>query len=75
VCVCVMKIVSWNVRGLGRLDKRKEVCKLVREKNPHIVCLQETKLKSVMILCARPHGAVRLWATLIVPRLGRPAAS
>jgi exonuclease III len=43
--VCVMKIVSWNVRGLDRLDKRKEVCKLVREKNPHIVCLQETKLQ------------------------------
>ncbi|KAK2427386.1 hypothetical protein QL285_025969 [Trifolium repens] len=40
-----MKIVSWNVRGLGRLDKRKEVGKLVREKNPFIVCLQETKLQ------------------------------
>ncbi|KAK2421839.1 DNA-(apurinic or apyrimidinic site) endonuclease [Trifolium repens] len=41
-----MKIVSWNVRGLGRVDKRKEVRKLVGEKNPLIVCLQETKLQA-----------------------------
>jgi exonuclease III len=40
-----MKIISWNIRGLGRLDKRKEVRKLVGEKNPLIVCLQETKLQ------------------------------
>jgi exonuclease III len=39
-----MKVISWNVRGLGRVDKRKEVRNLVREKNPLIVCLQETKL-------------------------------
>jgi hypothetical protein len=40
-----MKVISWNVRGLGRVDKRKEVRNLVREKNPLIVCLQETKLQ------------------------------
>jgi hypothetical protein len=26
--VCVMKIMSWNVRGLGGFEKRREVCKL-----------------------------------------------
>jgi hypothetical protein len=41
-----MKVVSWNVRGLGRVDKRKEVRNLVREKKPLIVCLQETKLQA-----------------------------
>jgi exonuclease III len=41
-----MKIVSWNVRGLGRVDKRNEVRKLVREKHPLVVCLQETKLQA-----------------------------
>jgi exonuclease III len=41
-----MKIVSWNVRGLGRVDKLNEVRKLVREKNPLVVCLQETKLQA-----------------------------
>jgi exonuclease III len=40
-----MKVISWNVRGLGRVDKRKEVRNLVREKHPLIVCLQETKLQ------------------------------
>jgi exonuclease III len=40
-----MKIISWNIRGLGRIYKRKEVWKLVGEKNPLIVCLQETKLQ------------------------------
>jgi exonuclease III len=39
-----MRVVSWNIRGLGRLDKRREVRKLVGEKRPFILCLQETKL-------------------------------
>jgi hypothetical protein len=52
-----MKIVSWNVRGLGRVDKRNEARKLVREKNPSIVCLQETKLQVCdALLCASIWG-------------------
>jgi exonuclease III len=39
-----MKIISWNIRGLGGVVKRKEVHKLIRETSPNIVCLQETKL-------------------------------
>ena len=39
-----MKLVSWNVRGLGNVEKRKEVRKLVEDKKPLILCLQETKL-------------------------------
>lgn len=39
-----MKLISWNVRGLGGLEKRREVKKLVLEKIPFILCLQETKL-------------------------------
>ena len=43
--VCfIMKIISWNVRGLGSFEKRKEVGNLVREKKPFILCLHETKL-------------------------------
>jgi exonuclease III len=41
-----MKIVSWNVRGLGRLEKRKEVRKLIGDLAPSILCIQETKLQS-----------------------------
>jgi exonuclease III len=43
--VCVMKIISWNIRVLGGVEKRKEVRKLVEDQNPLLVCLQETKLQ------------------------------
>jgi exonuclease III len=39
-----MKLISWNVRGLGGIKKRREVRKLLGEKSPFILCLQETKL-------------------------------
>lgn len=42
VRVCEIKLVSWNIRGLGGFEKRKEVCSLVKEKCPFIVFLQET---------------------------------
>jgi len=51
VCVLVgasvfeMKLVSWNVCGLGGFEKRKEVRTLVQDKKPFILCLQETKLQ------------------------------
>ncbi|KAK2403399.1 DNA-(apurinic or apyrimidinic site) endonuclease [Trifolium repens] len=41
-----MKIISWNIRGLGGLEKRQEVHKLVGDLHPSILCLQETKLQS-----------------------------
>lgn len=44
VRVWVMKLLSWNVRRLGGHVKRKEVRALVKDKNPLILCLQETKL-------------------------------
>jgi len=44
VCFFVMKIISWNIRGLEGFEKRREVCQLVREKKPFILCIQETKL-------------------------------
>jgi exonuclease III len=39
-----MKMISWNVRGLGGAEKRREVKRMVVEKSPYILCLQETKL-------------------------------
>jgi exonuclease III len=56
-----MKIVSWNVRGLGRVDKRNEVRKLVREKTPFVLCLQETKLQACDDLgCAAVWGSLQM---------------
>jgi hypothetical protein len=34
----VMKIMSWNIRGLGGFEKRKEVRSLMGEKNPDVLC-------------------------------------
>jgi exonuclease III len=45
VRVWEMKLLSWNVRGLGSYEKRKEVRSLVKAKNPLVMCLQETKLQ------------------------------
>jgi len=44
VCVVLIKIISWNIRGLGDFEKRREVSQLVREKKSFIICIQETKL-------------------------------
>lgn len=39
-----MDIISWNVRGLGRSDKRLAVKKLVRRHKVEVLMLQETKI-------------------------------
>ena len=49
----VMHIISWNVRGLGGFEKRREVSHMVREKNPFILCLQESKLYVVNDLVSK----------------------
>jgi hypothetical protein len=52
-----MKIVSWNTRGLGGLEKRKEGRKLVGDLRPSILCLQETKLQACDVsLCSSLWG-------------------
>jgi hypothetical protein len=68
-----MKIVSWNVRGLGRVDKRNEVRKLVREKTPYVVCLQETKLQACVIVCVLQCGEVRRLVSRFAHLSGRRA--
>jgi len=39
-----MKLLSYNVMGLGGGEKREEVRKLVYEKHPFVLCIQESKL-------------------------------
>ncbi|XP_028077223.1 uncharacterized protein LOC114279208 [Camellia sinensis] len=39
--------MSWNVRGLGKLEKRGRIRKLIYERNVDIVLLQETKQASI----------------------------
>lgn len=42
-----MKIISYNVRGLGGFEKRSEVKRLVADKKSFVLCLQESKLNVV----------------------------
>ncbi|GLT66340.1 hypothetical protein SLA2020_387080 [Shorea laevis] len=42
-----MIFLSFNVRGLGGVLKKKEVGRLIREHKPDFVFLQETKLEGV----------------------------
>lgn len=52
-----MKVVSWNAKGLGGLEKRREVRQLVNEKRPYVMCIQETKLMVIDgALCASLWG-------------------
>lgn len=39
-----MIIVSWNIRGLGRPEKRLAVRKMVRSHKVDVLILQETKV-------------------------------
>lgn len=39
-----MRLLSYNVRGLGGGEKRGEVRKLVSEKHSFVMCIQESKL-------------------------------
>ena len=41
------RIISWNVRGLNKRDKRLRVSNWLRDWKADIVCLQETKLKGL----------------------------
>ncbi|KAL7228418.1 hypothetical protein ACSBR2_007187 [Camellia fascicularis] len=40
---CVMKILSWNIRRLGKKGKQGKIRKLLKERNVDMVLLQETK--------------------------------
>lgn len=50
VCISfLMKMLSWNVRGLRRVEKRRRIKSLIKEKEVDMVLLQETKLAAVSL--------------------------
>jgi hypothetical protein len=63
-----MRIITWNVRGLGGYEKKQEVRNLINEKKPSIICLQETKLSVIDDFI----GAA-LWGTLTQSYSYRPS--
>lgn len=42
-----MKILSWNVRGLGGPNKRHLVKDIILNANVDIICLQESKIQEI----------------------------
>jgi len=45
--VVTMKLLSYNVRGLGGYEERDEVRRLVVDKHPYVLCIQKSKLTVV----------------------------
>ena len=39
-----MIVLSWNVRGLNRIPRKKVVRRLIESQSPYVVFFQETKL-------------------------------
>jgi endonuclease/exonuclease/phosphatase family metal-dependent hydrolase len=42
------KMLSWNVRGLNSCAKQEDVKQIITIIKPDILCLQETKMESLM---------------------------
>ena len=42
-----VKIISWNVRGVNDLEKRKVIGNFIRAQRVDLVCLQETKIQGM----------------------------
>ncbi|XP_028069638.1 uncharacterized protein LOC114272166 [Camellia sinensis] len=61
----VQWIMSWNVRGLGRKDKRGKILKLVKDKKLDMLLLQETKKSNVdelLVKSLRPLDSLQFLA-------------
>ena len=52
----LIRILSWNVRGINDKDKRKVVKAFLRLQRVDLVCLQETKCKLMLDLVVRSLG-------------------
>lgn len=65
-----MKILSWNVIGLGRPSKRHLVKDLILSSLENIVCIQESKLQDLHSLTWRSIGGSRLDTFDFLPALG-----
>lgn len=44
-----LKLLSWNVKGMGNRDKRVTIHQNVGDLKPNIFCLQETKIQMMSV--------------------------
>ena len=66
-----MKILSWNVRGLGRREKRSVIKDLLCHEKPDIVILQETKRELIDKRLISSIWGVRYKEWSFLPSVGR----
>lgn len=61
-----IKILSWNVRGVNEINKRKIIKALISSQKVDLVCLQETKMQDMSLRVVRSLGVGRLleWGVL-----------
>ncbi|KAK3228488.1 hypothetical protein Dsin_000369 [Dipteronia sinensis] len=70
VPVSFMDCISWNVRGMGRAEKRCAVCKLVKKLKPSFLLLQESKVSSVDYRLIKLLGGGVLTKGMIIDAVG-----
>lgn len=51
-----MKIISWNIRGLDSSHKKRFMPKLIKERDPDVVLIQEMKIEKFESMVVQ-----RLW--------------
>ncbi|XP_028059328.1 uncharacterized protein LOC114263032 [Camellia sinensis] len=47
--VCLMKIMSWNVRGLSRPEKMSKIRNMLKERGVDVVLIQETRRRTLEV--------------------------
>lgn len=65
----IHEIVTWNVRGLGGVEKRRSVRECISKYNPFIVIIQETK-KEVMSKLVKSSVGANLIEWCAFPAIG-----
>lgn len=71
VNIIFMKIVSFNVRGLGGRVKKRELKKLVNREKLDMMCIQETKLENISQRTCRAIWAGDDFEWCFLPSAGR----
>ena len=54
-----LRMLTWNVRGANKCDKRKVIKALIRKNRVDLVCLQETKIQEMSTGIVRSLGVGR----------------
>ncbi|GMI80362.1 hypothetical protein HRI_001705500 [Hibiscus trionum] len=65
-----LKIISWNIRGLGRRKKARAIRNMVNERKPQFLFVQETKLSSFPQAVLRSMGCDRRFEFCWAPAEG-----